>query len=352
MGSVYKRGRVWWIKYGSIRQSAKTEFKTVAERILRQREREIDEGRIPGLAFERVTFAELMEDIRADYRINGKNLRRLEICLAHLRDSFRDMRVVQITTETVKRYTAARLDAGAAHATINRELAGLRRMLNLGAKQTPPKVSRDRMPYIPMLALQNVRKGFLEYSQFLALRDALPEYLRGFVTFAYKTGCRRGEIAGLQWRNVDRNGGFVRLEADATKNGEPRTIPLDAELRCIMAEQFRARRLDCDFVFHNNGRPIGDFRHAWKRACMKAGCPGRLLHDFRRSAVRNLVRAGIPEKIVMAISGHKTRSVFDRYNITSESDLMEAALRQDTYLQEKTCGAEASDSLAQRENNL
>jgi len=80
----------------------------------------------------------------------------------------------------------------------------------------------------------------------------------------------------------------------------------------------------CSHVFNRDGRPIGEFRNAWRTAAAAAGCPGRILHDFRRTAVRNLVRAGVPEKTAMTLTGHKTRSVFDRYDIVNETDLREA----------------------------
>jgi integrase len=228
------------------------------------------------------------------------------------------------------------LESGASNATVNRELSALKRMLNLGAQQTPPKV--DRVPYIPMLKENNVRKGFFEHGDFIALRNALPSHMKGFATFAYKVGWRLEEIATLTWGQVDLEHGIVRLEAGETKNDEARTVYLDEELKNIFSRQWELRKKGkslLPFVFLNERGTdrIKRFDKSWKTACKDAKIGKRLVHDFRRTAVRNMIRSGIPERVAMMISGHKTRSVFDRYNIVSDTDLKLAAQKQQTYLE-------------------
>ncbi len=286
-------------------------------------------------------FDELAEDFLADYRINGrKSLKRAGHSAGHLKRFFRGYRVTQITTPRIQAYIERRLYGdGVGNGTVNRELAALKRMLNLGARQTPPKV--DRVPYVPMLRENNTRKGFFEHGDFLALRDALPEYLRGFATFAYKTGWRISEIINLAWGEIDLSQGTVRLEPGESKNDEGRTVYLDDELKGILGHQWEARKAGgklVPYVFPNRAGtgPIRDFRGAWDRACEDAGISRRLFHDLRRTAVRNMVRAGVPERVAMMVSGHKTRSVFERYNIVSEADLRLAAQRQEAYLEAQT----------------
>jgi len=216
--------------------------------------------------------------------------------------------------------------------TIQQELALLKRGFRLASRATPPKVAR--VPYIQMPTNDNVRKGFIEHEGYTQLLAALPEYLRPVVTMAYYTGMRRGEIMALRWENVDILNGLVRLNVGETKNGEGRMIPLGDELLESLKSQLHLRNTaapDCPLVFFRiiktkenptpSWVPIGDFRKVWETACAKCGLAGRIFHDLRRSAVRNLVRAGVQERVAMRISGHKTRSVFDRYNIIDESDL-------------------------------
>jgi integrase len=209
----------------------------------------------------------------------------------------------------------------------------------------------------------NARQGFFTDAEFHAVIKNLPEYLKDFAHFGYLTGWRRGEIASLRWEDLD--GEAIRLRGENSKNGEGRTVPLEGELAHIIERRKAARQVKtksgvilASFVFHNDGHAIVDIRKSWATACVAANvgemlceacgqamaahrCPqcktetkyrGKLFHDFRRTGVRNMVRAGVPERVAMTISGHKTRSIFDRYNIVSERDLREAMQRTQEYL--------------------
>jgi integrase len=246
---------------------------------------------------------------------------------------FGDYKAHSLGTDCVKSYIAKRLEAGAANATINRELAALKRMFNLGIQAE--KIHRK--PYIPMLKENNVRTDFFEHGEFVAFREALPDYLQPVATFAYYTGWRKGNILNLRWNQVDLNAQTVRLNPGTTKNDAGQMIILDGELLETFQKQWERRKvatipgqspaLLCPFVFHRDGKAIKDPRKAWNKARKATGLTTKIPHDFRRTAVRNMVRAGVNERVAMMISGHKTRSVFDRYNIVSEDDLREAARR-------------------------
>ncbi len=130
-------------------------------------------------------------------------------------------------------------------------------------------------------------------------------------------------------------------------------LPLAPELYEVLAMQKAIRDEKypgCPWVFFRDGKPILDLRGAWETACAAAGLvdgagkPTRLFHDLRRTGVRNLIRAGVPERVAMLISGHRSRSVFERYNIVSERDLHEAAHRLGRYIEE-TKAAHGEESL-------
>jgi integrase len=250
-----------------------------------------------------------------------------------VRAAFAGCPALALTTVRLRAYVAERLAADAAPATINGELGLVRRMLRLAYRDG----RLPSVPMVPMLHVENARTGFLEPADFEALVAALPAHLQPPTRCAYLTGWRRAEILGLTWDRVSLDadgGGTIRLDATHTKTRAGRVFAFAAgsPLAELLAVQADARRLDCAHVFHRNGRPLRYFYDAWRKACAAVGQPRLLFHDLRRSAVRNMIRAGVPERVCMARSGHKTRSMLDRYNIVSEDDLRAADEKVAAYL--------------------
>ena len=198
------------------------------------------------------------------------------------------------------------------------------------------------MPNFPHLKENPPRSGFFEHADFVSLRSELPEHLKLVITFAYYTGCRKREILDLLWEQVDLLNRVVRLNPGETKNDEGRVIPLTGELYQVLVFQKQTRDQlwpQCRLVFHRYGKRIKDFRGAWEEASKRAGLwneetdkPKYIFHDLRRTGARNLVRAGVSERVVMLIGGWKTRSVFERYNVVTESDLHDAAAKLERYI--------------------
>jgi len=158
-------------------------------------------------------------------------------------DCWRELLAINITTDRIRVYTLQRQEEGAENATINQEVAALKRMFNLAAQGTPPKVVN--VPYVLHLAENNAREGYFDYyHEYLVLRKALPAYLKPFVFMAYHTGMRKEKILGLQWPQVDLMQGKITLRSEDTKKQEPRVIYLEGELLEVIHFQraFRGRK--------------------------------------------------------------------------------------------------------------
>jgi integrase len=344
-GRIFHRAGTahYWIGYyhhgREVRESSGSTDRKRAERLLKHRLAELGADRLGqkpflGPAQRRVTFEELAHAYLQDYAVRGLRSRATAAGrVTHLQHAFAESRAVDITPTRLRAYQAARLDEQANPATINRELAALRRMFTLcvhsGVLSTIPR-------FPARLDENPPRQGFFEHAEYLAVRAHLPPDYQDVLDFGYHSGWRLREITRLSWAEIDLPGGVVRLSPERSKTKLGRLLPVSPPLRDALSRRLRARRLDTPLVFHHHGgQPVRDWRYAWRRACRTAGLPGKLFHDLRRTVARNLLRSGVPERVAMAITGHKTRSIFDRYNIVSETDLKQATAALAAYVSEQ-----------------
>ena len=155
------------------------------------------------------------------------------------------------------------------------------------------------------------------------------------------SGWRKQEILGLSWEEIDEAGGVIRLSPARSKTLVGRILPISAPIAEALARRRARRDPDSPLVFHRDGIPIRRWRTAWRTACQAAGVPTRFLHDCRRTAARNLIRANVPERVAMLLTGHKSRAIFDRYNIIHEQELLEAGDQLVAYLAQQAQAAPA-----------
>jgi len=323
----------YWRDGRQYRESAKSAVWDDADRLLKRRQGELVTGKFTGLGPERIKVNQLLDNLIEDYVLHERKStydvkHRLD---RNVRPALGDLRAAEVTQAHVKRYLQARRRAGAANATINRELAFLGRAFRLG--HDGGMVAR-LLPRVEHLPEHNVREGFLEWEQYVLLRDALPSYLKLLFVVGYHIGCRQGELLLVQRREIDWREKVIRFPRRNTKNLAGKVAPLYGDMVPwieMALSEIEQTWPACQRLFHADGKPLTFRRKAWASACVRAGVPGLLFHDLRRSAVRNMVRAGIPEKVAMAISGHKTRSMFDRYNIVSERDIRDAGAKLERY---------------------
>lgn len=356
-GCVYKRAgsNVWWIKYfrngKSYSESTHTTSEYKAGKILARKLGEIATNTFLPPAIERIRVKELVADLLREYRINGrKSIDDAEArWKLHLEPTFAQIRASDLCrSDAIERYIDSRQREGAANSTINREMSLLKRAFNLARKGNNRKVRE--IPVFPHLKEAPPRKGFLEDGAYRKLVEDSPVWFCTIVEIGRKFAWRISEVLNLQVEQVDLLGRRIRLHAGETKNGDARTVPIPDSLYSLLVECVRGKQPEERVFTRSNGKPIKDFRWTWWTACVRAGvgrifcpscneplasraCPkckvrsryrGLLFHDLRRTGARNLRRSGVAEGVIMKIGGWKTRSVFERYNIVSESDLTDA----------------------------
>jgi integrase len=344
-GRLYTRqgsSLIWcayYLRGKQYRESTGETDEKKALKFLKNKLKEVHADEVGARAFvgpqqRRITVNELLDSLETDYRLESKDSAQFKSHLKPLRAYFGDRRAVSVTSDAIDAFIEDRIQKEYKPATINRST----QLLGQAFKLALQKQKLSASPYIRHLSEKdNVRQGFFGVLEFEAVKSNLPDYLKDYCYFAFLTGWRKSEVASLRWSDVE--GDLLQLRGVNSKNGEGRSVTLEGELAELIERRRKARAVKTksgvilvDLVFHHNGGAIVDLRKAWASACKLSGLPGRLFHDLRRSGVRNMTRAGVPQTVAMKISGHKTDSMFRRYNITSEADLRDAVKRTQAYL--------------------
>jgi len=361
-GRLYRRpnSAFWWLAITNnhgrvIRESTnctnrrQAEDKLRAKRDLLGAER-IGKAVVPDSEMRKRTVKSLLDALLAKLELKGiKSLKQIRSHLGHIERAFGNWPVLDLTEDAIQHYVTERKKHGHASASINHSLQLLGQAITGFLMKNGFPV-----PPIEKLPVHNAREGFYSKAETKALISALPEDLRDYVAWQWLTGWRKGESASLRWEFIDRENHSIRLSWRSAKTKQARTMALTGELASIMERRWQARKVTLrsgatmlsDLVFHRGegeGKhvgqiaPVADFDKAYKTACEKVGIVygrfgGRTLHCFRRTSSRNLRNANVPETTIMGISGHKTRSMFDRYSIVNEHDTAEAMEKVQAYL--------------------
>jgi hypothetical protein len=327
-GSLYKRGRVWWLAIydhdgRKHQQSTGTRKRKEAEVILRRKLGELDKGLAVAQPI-KLTVRELLDDLEEDYRLNGRaSMDRVKVARKHLEEFFEpSQKALAIRGSDLRRYRLHRTEEEkASAATVRYELAMLRRAFVI---QQHLEVL-DRIPVFPEFEAAPSRDVYIPDGDHRAILAQLDDPVSHLVTFLYWTGWRvgsRGDEGALKltWDQVDWPTGSL-LVGKGSKTKKPGRFFFDAvpEVEELLRE-LRGRNEKWVFA-HKDGRHLGyKFAlRAFKEAQAAAGVEGYRLHDYRRSVARRL-----PRSTAMRITGHRTEHVFRQYAVGEGEDVRKA----------------------------
>lgn len=342
--NIFRRGRIYWVSF--VDHRGKQRFKSTrlkgvrdgknlndARRVLADCESDTNKGIPVTAALGKLPFSEALKDVERDQESNERRAldsttRRIKL---HIGPFFEGYRIGEITTTQIRTYVAGRKKSGAQPATINRELAIIRRAFKLAHRAGHILT----IPHVELLdESRNVRQGIIEPHDFAKVLTAMtPEAYAAAAETAFITGWRlRSEVLTLQWAQVDLSGGTLRIDPGVTKGGEGRTFPITTRLQKILQQRKKQDVMSRTLVFHErDGSAIKAkrFYTSWRAACASAKVGKLIPHDLRRSAVREMERRHIPRQVSMKLIGHRTESIYRRYAIVSEADIMDAGSRLD-----------------------
>jgi integrase len=293
-----------------------------------------------------MTFSELTEwylDLEKIKALSSYDI--IKIKLDIFNKEFGGLIVSQIRPAELENYQAKRLKEGAKPATVDQEIGKARAMVykafdnDLVGGDTIKTFKRIKKLLKPG---SDVRDRVLSGDEFERLSKNTSGHIRGVIMMGYYTGMRKGEILNLTWDKVDLQNRMIRLEAEDTKDREKRNIPICDELYSLLASM--PNRLhdsgQANHVFQFKGEPVRDIRTGLRRACKKAKIKygrfvkgGFIFHDLRHTFNTNMRKAGVAESVIMRVTGHSTREMFDRYNTIDESDTRRAVAQMVNFIE-------------------
>jgi integrase len=269
----------------------------------------------------------------------------INIKLGIFNSTFSDIIVSQIKPVDLENYQSKRSKQGVAPATIDQEIGKIRAMIykafdnDLVGGDTVKTFKRVKKLLKPGT---DVRDRILSKEEFEALLYNSEGHIKQIIMMGYYTGMRKGEILNLTWNKVDLPKRMIRLDVSDTKDKERRNIPICDELYAMLVSlPTRIQKSNKDnHVIQYEGKPVSDIRTSLRNACKKAGIEygrfvkgGFIFHDLRHTFNTNMRKAGVSESVIMEITGHSTREMFDRYNTIDEDDSRKAVEQMTTFLQ-------------------
>ncbi len=293
---------------------------------------------------ERMTFSEL-----AEWYLNLSPVKKLDSysrvksALANFINTFGDRIVSSIKPIDLEEYQERREEEGRAPATIDMEICIAKTMVTKGFDNDlvdGRTVKAFRVIKRKLRKASNARRRTLTIEEYLKLMEAAPDHLRAFLTMAFNTGCRTGELRALRWSHIDREKRVIRLPADVTKESRAKVIPINHYVKRLLADLPRA--IHHDFVLTYRHEPIvtpGGLKNSFITACGKAGIPyghhepdGITIHDIRRTFKTNMLNAGVDKVHRDLILGHSLQGMDVHYMAPSEDDLHHAMARYTEWL--------------------
>lgn len=334
----------WWLRYRvdgrEVRESSGTTDEDEAKRLLNKRISQADDGTLPDPDLARLTVGDVLRVLLRHYeKKKHRSIATARSQMKATRAAIGRVLARALTTDRLDHHYDAWLADGASTATCNRRVQLLEAAWHRAKVPIPPQLDFREV----MRSEEPPQRDLLGVAAFEAILAQLPPYLRPYFEFAYLTGVRKAQLAKTTWQHYDASTGTFTWSKAEVKSKYPHVLVLDGRPLDIITQLYESRRLFCRHVFHGRfcgpGRIpsqafgcTGDIKKSWTKACRAAGYPNAQFHDTRRAAVTNLAQAGVPAHEIMDISGHRTRSMLDRYSIGTAEQKRRAFRRQTEYL--------------------